>query len=38
MKTLNTNYIVIEYDQDKEDETKRFRTSGCCSGTDTKIP
>lgn len=25
MKTLNTNYIVIEYDQDKEDEAKRLK-------------
>ena len=25
MKTLNTNYIVIEYDQDKEDESKRLK-------------
>ena len=25
MKTLNTNYIVIEYDQDKEKEAKRLK-------------
>ena len=25
MKTLNTNYIVIEYDQDKEEEAKRLK-------------
>lgn len=25
MKTLNTNYIVIEYDQEKEDEAKRLK-------------